>query len=160
MSVKVPWDDLRKDPNAVISENIKVEVEEERGLQADARNIGKHALFGTVIGALTGATVSSIELMRDPRQMARGQRGLATKRMGRMAAELGIFFAGFHGMRKAIQLYAPKTSADRQIDFLQVSGIAAAVSLTPVLVVPRLRPLFPYGIFLITMDAINSYTSA
>lgn len=156
--VKKPWDEMRR--GRVRHEAPKVEEEPElRGLEHDVKNIGRHGLFGATIGVLTGACISGIELMRDPKQMAVGQRGLATKKMAKFAGEFGIFFAGFHSTRKVLQLYAPKFSPNRQEDFVYVSALAAGLSLTPLVVVPRLRTMVPYGVFLITMDAVNSYTS-
>jgi len=156
--IKKPWDEMH--PGRARREAPKVEEEPElRGLEHDVKNIARHSLFGATIGGLTGVCISGIELMRDPKQMAVGQRGLATKRMFKFGGEFGLWFAGFHGTRKILQLYAPRMSPDRQEDFIYTSALAAGVSMTPLLVVPRLRAMIPYGVFLITMDAVNSYTS-
>jgi hypothetical protein len=32
---------------------------------------------------------------------------------------------------------------------------AAAVSMTPLIVFPKLRPLFPYGVMLVALDALQ-----
>jgi hypothetical protein len=162
MSVKRPWDDLPSRYRNVDDEPMTPktpEPVEARGLQADMRNIGRHMLFGVTIGGLTGAGISSIELMRDPRAMSQGQRGVATKRIGRFAGQFAGFFAFFHGFRKSLQLYLPPTSPDKQVDFLQISAIAAATTLVPVVALPKLRYMFPYAVFLIAMDGVNSYTT-
>jgi hypothetical protein len=116
-------------------------------------------LFGVVMGGLTGAGIGSIELLRDPKAMSAGQRGLATKRIINFTGHFGLFFAGFHGIRKTIQLYGPPTSPDRNTDFLQISAIAGAISIAPVVVVPKLRYMIPYSVFLIAIDAFNSMTT-
>ena len=159
MSVKRPWDDLRFTDDNPEPITPKVVIPEERGLEADMRNIARHTFFGVTVGGLTGAGISSIELMRDPRAMSQGQRGVATKRIGRFAGQFAGFFACFHGFRKVLQLYAPRTSPDRVTDYMQISGIAAAASLTPLVAIPSMRHMFPYGVFLIVMDAANEYTS-
>jgi hypothetical protein len=158
MSGKRPWDDLRF-PVEEDSFVAAPEAEEDRSVEIDVKNIAKHALFGATIGGLTGLGVSSIELLRDPRAMAAGKRALATQKMTTQTGHFGLFFAGFHGIRKTLQLYAPQTSSDKTTDFLQLSGIAGAIAITPIIVVPRMRFMTPYCVFLCAIDAVNSLTS-
>ena len=158
---KRPWDDLRFPTGEQDEPRTKVakEEEEERSFDLDMKNIARHALFGLTVGALTGAGCASIELLRDPRAMAAGKRALATKRMGAFSMHFGLYFSAFHGVRKSIQLYAPRTSQDATQDFLQVSALAGAATIAPVVAVPRLRYMIPYAVFLIVVDSVNSLTA-
>ena len=159
--VKRPWDEFRfpeGEREAKVERETKQE-EEARSFDLDMKNIGKHALFGLAVGALTGAGCAAIELLRDPKAMAAGKRALATKRMGTFSAHFGLYFAAFHGIRKSIQLYVPKTSQDTTQDFLQVTAIAGVATMAPVVAVPRLRYMIPYGVFLIVIDSVNSLTA-
>ena len=158
---KRPWDELRfpaKEDDFSSSMQTTKDDDSERTLEADLKNIAKHGLFGSIIGGLTGAGIASIELIRDPKAMAAGRRELATRRMGLFAGQFGVFFAGFHGLRKTLQLYAPKTSDDRTTDFVTLTGIAGALTVAPIIVVPKFRFMTPYAVFLIAVDAINSIT--
>lgn len=58
------------------------------------------------------------------------------------------FFAVYQGTRKLLK-YNVKQSGEENL------ATAAAVTLLPMLFVPTLRPLIPYGIFLIAVDSIN-----
>ena len=156
---KRPWDELRfpaEEESTIVS---APEEEDERTLETDVKNIAKHALFGATVGGLTGTGVASIELLRDPKAMAAGKRALATQRIATQTGQFGLFFAGFHGLRKSLQLYSPQTSPDKTTDFLQISAIAGTISVSPLVAVPRLRFMTPYAIFLVVIDAINSLTS-
>lgn len=58
------------------------------------------------------------------------------------------FFASYHGYRKALHMYFPQPAENNVF-------LAAALSLTPVAAIPALRFMFPYGVVLIGLDAIN-----
>ena len=58
------------------------------------------------------------------------------------------FFGAYHGARKVYHLYVP-LSPEMNV------GAAAATVLTPIMVLPALRPLFPYAAVMIALDAFN-----
>jgi len=59
------------------------------------------------------------------------------------------FFGAYHGVRKTLQLSFPQPTE------VNIS-LSSAVTLTPLIFVPSLRPMIPFGIMLIFLDAINS----
>lgn len=61
------------------------------------------------------------------------------------------FFAFYHGLRKTLQVYVPQPVEEN-------IAIAAGISLIPVGTMKQLRPLFPYGILLVVLDAFNEMT--
>jgi len=58
------------------------------------------------------------------------------------------FFGAYHGVRKVLGIFTPLT-AEWNV------AAAAAICLTPLAVAPLLRPMVPYGIVMIGLDAIN-----
>ena len=73
----------------------------------------------------------------------------------RYTATFGIFFGVYHSLRRIFWLADPSL---RPIDTnVPLAGI---ISLAPVAVLPKFRPLFPYGVMLIVLDGFNSKTDS
>lgn len=76
------------------------------------------------------------------------KKSVATAKVLRYAGLFGGFFASYHGIRKTLHLYNPQPP--------EINVFSSAVlCLTPCVFSPALRPLIPYGIMLIGLDAIN-----
>ena len=76
------------------------------------------------------------------------KKAVATAKVLKYGALFGGFFATYHGVRKTMSLYNPQPPEINVIT-------SAAISLTPLLFVASMRPLIPYGVMLIGLDAIN-----
>lgn len=58
------------------------------------------------------------------------------------------FFGAYHGSRKALQLAVPLPKESNMIT-------AAALCITPLVAMGSLRPLIPYAVMLVAIDAFN-----
>ena len=154
-----PWDDIgvKGDASAVVVQP-KIETKkEERTLEGDLKLLGKHCLFGGIIGGVSGVSLAAIEIVRDPKAIATGSGAGARAKTLRYGGLMGGFFAAFHGVRQGMNMTVPH-SGDRTNDFIQNTAIAAFITTTPLLMQPRLRSVIPYAIALIGLDAVNAYT--
>jgi len=155
----IPWDDLLKDEKEDNNPAPKQEeVVEERDAQKDMKNIGKHFAFGLICGSLSGAAMGMVDVIRDPVAMAAGKKAVTTMKVLRYTTLFGGFFGTFHGLRKTIDLYNPYKSDDKMNDRLNSSATALFITNIPLVIVPSLRPMIPYGIFLVALDTINMFT--
>lgn len=77
------------------------------------------------------------------------RRAVATAKLLRHSFLFGAFFGGYHGLRKTLHVVFPTQSAESNL------AAAGALSLIPVGVLPALRHMFPYGVMLVALDAIN-----
>ena len=153
-----PWDDLGTKGNLPVEEIPKVDVKkEERTLEGDLKLLGKHCLFGGLIGGISGISLAAIEIVRDPKAIATGSGAGARAKTLRYGALMGGFFAAFHGTRQGLSMSLP-SSGDRTNDFLANTAMSAFITMTPLLLKPRLRSVIPYAFALIGLDAINAYT--
>lgn len=90
----------------------------------------------------------AVEVLRDPKMMI-ARRAVATAKLLRHSYLYGAFFGGYHGLRKALHVAFPKNSAEGNL------AAAGVLSLIPLGVLPLLRHMFPYGVMLIALDAVN-----
>jgi hypothetical protein len=58
------------------------------------------------------------------------------------------FFAAYHGARKTLRVFVP-LSPEMNI------AVAGLFSCTPIAIVPTLRPMFPFALVMIGLDAYN-----
>ena len=58
------------------------------------------------------------------------------------------FFGAYHGIRKALKLYVPLAPE------MNVAA-AAAACFVPMSLMPTMRPMIPYGIMMVILDAVN-----
>jgi hypothetical protein len=58
------------------------------------------------------------------------------------------FFGCYHGVRTILKLNYPQPVGDNVLT-------SAALCMVPLIAMPTLRPMIPYGIMLIGLDAIN-----
>ena len=58
------------------------------------------------------------------------------------------FFGAYHGVRKTLNLYNPQPA---EVNI----GIAASITLAPLVAVPKMRGLLPYGVIMILLDVFN-----
>lgn len=58
------------------------------------------------------------------------------------------FFGSYHAIRKTLKLYFPQKAEENVMT-------AAALSITPLIVFPALRPMIPYSLMMIGLDAFN-----
>lgn len=159
--MKRPWDDIgmtrRYDmPQEMEAPRKKVE-KEERTFEGDMKNVGKHAIFGALIGGISGVSIAAIEVVRDTKAITAGSGAASRAKVMRYTGMFGVFFAGFHGMREVLNQNIPSTS-DRLNDFITNTSISAGVSMAPILAYPRMRTMIPYCVVLIGLDGINAYT--
>ena len=152
-----PWDDFDKKFEEEELPSFKLDTEEERTAMGDLRTLGKHMVFGGIIGGITGASAAGVELIRDPKAMSMGDPSIATSKVARYGGMFGAFFAGFHGIRHTLKLTLPVTG-DRDTEYMQHSASATALTVTPMVAHPKTRAMVPYSLVLIVMDAISYYT--
>ena len=89
----------------------------------------------------------TVDVLRDAKSMT-AKKSIATAKVLKYGALFGCFFSTYHGIRKTLHLYNPQPP--------EVNVISSAViCLTPLAFGRALRPLIPYGIMLIGLDAIN-----
>ena len=60
------------------------------------------------------------------------------------------FFAAYHGIRKTLELSLKQPWEDNIF-------FGSVIALSPFVVFPKYRPLFPYGVVLICLDTFNEY---
>jgi hypothetical protein len=96
---------------------------------------------------MTGIAFGTVDILRDPKSMT-AKKAVATAKVLKYGALFGGFFATYHGVRKTMALYNPQPPEINVIT-------SAAISLTPLFFLPSMRPLIPYGMMLIGLDAIN-----
>ena len=149
----IPWDELPDKHKAcgkpidMPAAAIPVEEPEERNVMNDVKGIAKRVAFGGVCGSITGATFGFVDVLRDSKAMSQNPR-VATARIMQYTGKFGGFFASYHGLRKVLKLYYPQSA---EMNVLMATGI----SVVPLIVMPSLRPMIPYAIMLIGLDAIN-----
>lgn len=96
---------------------------------------------------MTGVAFGTVDILRDPKSMT-AKKAVATAKVLRYGVLFGGFFSTYHGVRKTLHLYNPQPP--------EVNVISSAViSLTPLIFIGSMRPLIPYGVMLIGLDAIN-----
>jgi hypothetical protein len=61
------------------------------------------------------------------------------------------FFAMYHGLRRSLQIYYPQPIEENIF-------LAATATLLPLGLLKSTRPIFPYGVLLIFLDAFNEMT--
>jgi hypothetical protein len=150
----IPWDDLPDKHRGITSTtethvNIpspQVELEERNPIN-DTKLVLKRAAFGLVCGSLTGACFGFVDVLRDAKAMTQSPK-VASKRIMQYTAKFGGFFASYHCFRKVLKLYVPQPPEMNVMS-------AAVLSIIPLVAVPSLRPMVPYAIMLIGLDALN-----
>lgn len=160
--MKRPWDDMGTtrvyDMPETPPEMQRKKVEkEERTFEGDLRSIGKHAIFGALIGGISGISIAGIEVVRDTKAITAGSGAASRAKVMKYTGMFGGFFAGFHGLREVLNQNVPQTE-DRFNDFIQNTSISAGVNMAPILAHPRMRTMIPYCVVLIGLDGINAYT--
>jgi hypothetical protein len=125
-------------------------VERKFDLVEDLEAIGRRTAFGTVCGALTGASFGVMEVVRSPKMLT-GKSSVGTQKIIAYTTRFAGFFGGYHTARKLLHLYAP-ISEEMNI------SVAALLSIAPLAVFPILRPMVPYGIVMVGLDAYSSLT--
>lgn len=154
MTRGIPWDDLTKwfseDKNGPQTPVAPVEVNptpREFDLKKDATEIGKRVAFGTVCGGLTGASFGAIDALRDTKNLT-GNSKLVSQKVMRYTGVFAGFFGMYHGTRKILKLCYPQSS---EVNV----ATSAVICIAPLIIVPSLRAIVPYGIVLVGLDAIN-----
>ena len=156
----IVWDELPRPyphpANHSSKENVekqqtKKEIEtievKERNYARDFDQIGRRVLFGIVCGSLTGATFGTVEVLRDVKSIS-SKKSVATAKILRFTGYFAGFFGTYHGMRKVLKLYVPQEPEENILT-------AAALSIIPLIAMPKLRPWIPYSIMLVALDALN-----
>ena len=156
-----PWDDMgtTRSYGSPEEEIIRPKVvkKEERTFENDMKTIGKHGLFGGIIGGISGISLAGIEIVRDPKAITAGSGAGSRAKVARYGMMFGGFFTAFHGFREILKQNVPP-SDDKFNDFVQNTSISAAACMLPVLMQPRMRTMIPYAVVLIGLDSINAYT--
>lgn len=71
-----------------------------------------------------------------------------TKKVLRFSAYFGGFFAVYQSTRKALKYNVSQSAEENALT-------SAAITIIPMLFSSSLRPLIPYGVFLIGIDALQ-----
>ena len=154
----IPWDELsltreKKDAPVLSSKPTEAElienndVDKPRNYYKDADQIGRRVAFGLICGSLTGLCFGTVDILRDTKAMT-AKKSIATAKLMRYTGLFGGFFASYHGIRKTLMTYYPQPIENNVV-------LSAAICVTPLIAFPALRPLIPYSIMLIGLDAIN-----
>lgn len=115
----------------------------------DAKSIGLRGAFGMVCGGLTGAIFGTVNALKDTKAMT-ARNSLVTKKIMQTAGYFGSFFAAYHGLRKAFSLYSGQPKEAN-------IAMATVASVVPLVTLPPLRPMIPYGLMLIVLDIANGW---
>ena len=149
----IPWDELsnknynsNKEPEVVTPIPIVNEIDD-RDFYKDISSISRRAAFGLVSGSLTGACFGFVDVLRDSKAMTKNPK-VATKKVLQFTAKFGCFFAGYHGTRKVLKLYYPQAPEMNVFT-------AASICVSPLIIIPSLRPMIPYAIMMVGLDALN-----
>jgi hypothetical protein len=59
------------------------------------------------------------------------------------------FFGSYHGLRKTLRIVLPEQAMEENL------ATAGVITITPLALVPSMRPMVPYAIMMIVLDAIN-----
>lgn len=116
--------------------------------KANGKAIASRGAFGLILGGITGLVFETVNAMRDVKGMA-SRASIVTRQILRSSASFGGFFASYHIVRKSLNLYSPKQSMEMNI------AIASLTASAPLAIIPSLRPMFPYGIVLVVLDAVS-----
>eukprot|EP01038_Epipyxis_sp_PR26KG_P012962 gene12962-17378_t len=151
---RVPWDSLPSPyrSSSLPSQDLQQPKQEEdlsetRDYKKDAIEIARRTGFGVVCGSLTGAAFGAVDVLRDHKAMT-GKANIATSKMIRFTGLFAGFFGSYHGIRKTLQFYNPQPA--------EVNVTAAGtVCIIPLIAIGSLRPMIPYAIMLVALDAIN-----
>jgi hypothetical protein len=114
----------------------------------NGKEIGSRAAFGLILGGITGLVFETVNAMRDIKGMS-SRASIVTKQILRSSVYFGGFFAGYHALRKSLNMYDPMMTQETNI------VISSFISSAPLAIVPKMRPMFPYGIVLIVLDAVS-----
>jgi hypothetical protein len=63
------------------------------------------------------------------------------------------FFGAYHGLRKVLRLTVAQP-AEMNV------ATAGVITIAPMVMVPSFRPMVPYGVMMIVLDAINGLNDA
>ena len=119
-----------------------------RNYSNEIESIGRRGLFGVITGGITGASFGAVEVVRDLKLM-RAEKRIAIAKVSTFASRFAAFFGSYHVVRRTLKLYAP-TSYDVNV------ALSAALTISPLIFMPKYRGLIPYSIFLVGLDYINS----
>uniref|UniRef100_A0A7S3HI91 Mitochondrial import inner membrane translocase subunit TIM22 n=1 Tax=Spumella elongata TaxID=89044 RepID=A0A7S3HI91_9STRA len=151
----IPWDQL---PNRYEAKKVVVKKVEEADAEPhkfdfakDSVEVARRAAFGAITGSITGACFGLVEVLRDPGAMS-GKKATGTKKVLRFTYLFAGFFGTYHAARKVLQMAVPQ-------DKLTNIVTAATLTISPLLAVGSLRPLIPYSVMLVAIDAFNELSS-
>mmetsp|Transcript_34567 Transcript_34567/g.35242 ORF Transcript_34567/g.35242 Transcript_34567/m.35242 type:complete len:175 (+) Transcript_34567:161-685(+) len=163
----VPWDEL---PNAYKKHQIArpkaetaiVKPAEDRNFLKDTEKILKRFTFGLVCGSLTGACFGFVDVIKDPKAMT-AKKIVATQKVLRHTYLFGGFFGCYQGIRHAFKLFVQEPHQhqenliirNKQQELETNIMISTILVTAPLVIVPSLRPMIPYGILLIGLDTVN-----
>jgi len=139
-----------QDINISAGEEITLNVEEEeRDYKKDAISVARRVAFGVLCGTMTGASFGAVEILRDAKGM-RASKSEAMRKVMRFSGLFGGFFGTYHGIRRVLKMYYPQP-AEYNV------ATAGILSITPLIFLQRgkLRPLIPYSVMLVALDAFN-----
>jgi len=114
----------------------------------NGKSLASRGAFGLILGGITGLVFETVNAMRDIKGMS-SRASIVTKQILKSSVYFGTFFAGYHVVRKSMNLYDPMQTQQANI------AIASITASAPLAIIPSLRPMFPYGIVLIVLDAVS-----
>ncbi|KAL3937711.1 MAG: hypothetical protein SGBAC_007238 [Bacillariaceae sp.] len=117
--------------------------------------LGKNAVFGGTIGAITGCVFGFMDgmngagksdVLMKASNVAKGK--FILQGMTRSATVFGVFFGSFHMVKYGLRVAAQPGEWGE-------IGIAGAISLGTLMSRPALRPSMPYASMLVIMDGVH-----
>lgn len=85
--------------------------------------------------------------MRDPKIFA-AKRKEGTDKIMRFTVRFAGFFGCYHGLRKLLRVTVPSSGEENV-------AVAGLLTITPMIVMRSFRPMVPYGVMMIALDAFN-----
>jgi hypothetical protein len=118
--------------------------------EKESRALLKRVMFGITTGGMTGVAFGIVEVMRDVKAVS-AKKSVAIAKVVRNTGMFAGFFGAYQGIRRLCYLAYPQPTLDN-------IAMATLVTMPALLFSKTLRPMLPYGIMLIVLDAYNEVT--
>ena len=118
--------------------------------EKESKALFKRVMFGGTTGGMTGVAFGIVEVMRDVKAVS-AKKSVALAKVVRSTVMFAGFFGAYQGVRRLCYLAYPQPTLDN-------IALATLVTMPALLFSKTLRPMLPYGIMLIVLDAYNEVT--
>lgn len=96
---------------------------------------------------MIGASFGAVDVLRDTKLIVAKKR-VAIEKVLKCSGVFAAYFGAYHGTRKTMKLIVPISN---ELNLIW-SGV---ICITPMLFYRQFRPLVPYAVLLVAIDAIN-----